>query len=893
MELKKLFEPIKIGPVEIKNRIVLAPMNVHMANADGSVSEQELCYYAARAKGGVGLIVYGCVLSSRRAWEQHGLMIDSLFDPGRHATGVCDLAETIHYWGAKSFIQLSPGFGRQQRYWRTPLYSASAGIPMNAEKVMDSTPDIMKPFMRIRPKPRAPFNNVPREMTVSEIKQDVEDFIKAAELAIIAGFDGIEIHSPHGYLLHQFLSPRTNKRTDMYGGSLENRARFLIEIITALRKEFGPSLPISTRLSGAEHVEGGFSEEDVREYAKMAVQAGANCIHLSDGCFEAFRYFFPEKENVHILEEQGKKLKNAANVPIISFSIHDPELAEKAIQEGQTDMVSAGRQFLADPEWPNKAKEGRVKDIVRCQRDYACLISLYREGAIRCILNPNLGRERYMPEYWPQRRPANIPETLARIHNLIKDIVKAPCADVCPAGIDVPRYNRCIAKGKPAEAVAVIREKIPFPSVCGYVCDHPCETLCKRGEHLDEAIAIRALKRFAAEHDDGLWKQKSKVAPATSKRVAIVGSGPAGLTAAYYLAKLGHAVTVFEALAEPGGMMRVGIPDYRLPKDILKAEIEEIKSVGVDIKTNTTVDSPQKLLEQGYNAVLLAIGAHQGMKIGVKGEDSPQVKDCISFLRDVNLGVKVKLGDRVAVIGGGNAAIDSARTALRLGAKEVTIVYRRTQAEMPASSEEIEGALTEGVKIQFLSAPSRIISQDGKLELECIRMELGQSYASGRPEPVPIKGSEFNMSFDTIIAAIGQQPEVPEQFGLSLSRGNTITVEPNTLAMGIEGIFAGGDVVSGPASVIKAIAAGRQASISIDKHLGGSGDIDETLAPPEEEGLVPTPLRDIEEKPRVSIPTLPVAQRLTGFAEVELSLSEEMAIEEAERCLWCDLREEE
>ena len=468
-----------------------------------------------------------------------------------------------------------------------------------------------------------------------------------------------------------------------------------------------------------------------------------------------------------------------------------------------------------------------------------------------------------------------------------KGLVTAPCSHTCPAGVDVPRYVRFIAEGKFAEAVAVIREKIPFPSVCGHVCVHPCETRCRRGL-LDDAIDIRVLKRFATEHDTGLWKLNSRVAPPTGKRVAIIGSGPAGLTAAYYLAKLGHSVTVFEALPEPGGMVRVGIPDYRLPKEILKAEIDEIKGVGVDIRTNTRVDSPEELFKQGYNAIFLAIGAHQGTRIGVEGEDSPQVKECISFLRDVTLGKEVKLGERIAVIGGGNAAIDSARTALRLGAKEVTIVYRRTQAEMPASPEEIEAALAEGVKVYFLAAPSRIISQDGELKLECIGMELGAVDASGRRRPEPIKGSEFSMSFDTVIAAIGQRPEIPDKFALATGQGNTIQVDPDSLATAREGIFAGGDAVSGPASVIEAIAAGRQAAISIDKYLGGNGEIDETLAPPE--GAL-APLKEAEEKRRPQIPTLPVTERLGGFAEVELELSKEIAIEEAKRCLRCDLEE--
>ena len=467
-------------------------------------------------------------------------------------------------------------------------------------------------------------------------------------------------------------------------------------------------------------------------------------------------------------------------------------------------------------------------------------------------------------------------------------LVRAPCSHTCPAGVDAPRYIRFIAEGKPAEALAVVREKIPFPSVCGYVCIHPCEAKCRRAL-LDEAISIKELKRFAAEHGNGLWKEKLEVAPATGKRVAIVGSGPAGLTAAYYLAKLGHAVTVFEALPEAGGMMRVGIPDYRLPKDILRAEIKEIENIGVDIKTSTRVDSLDELFTQGYNAIFIATGAHQGVKIGVKGENSPGVMDCVRFLREVSLGKKVELGNKVAVIGGGNAAIDSARTALRLGAKEVTILYRRTQSEMPASAEEIEGAIAEGVKIEFLVAPSRITRKNGRVELGSVRMRLGAVDASGRPRPEPIEGSEFAMSFDTIIAAIGQRPEIPAQFNLTLEQGNTIEVNPDTLATSRDGVFAGGDAKSGPASVIEAIADGRQAAISIDKYLGGKGEIDEVLAPPEEI----TAAEEVLEEGRGKVPTLPIAERLKSFRLVELGLDEEMAIREAKRCLRCDLEERE
>lgn len=337
--------------------------------------------------------------------------------------------------------------------------------------------------------------------------------------------------------------------------------------------------------------------------------------------------------------------------------------------------------------------------------------------------------------------------------------------------------------------------------------------------------------------------------------------------------------------------MRYGIPEYRLPKEVLAEEIEEIKSVGVDIKPNTKGSSLDELFAQGYNAIFLAIGAHQGAKLNIKGEDGPQVMEAVSFLREINMGNEIKVGGRVAVIGGGNAAIDASRSALRLGAREVTIVYRRSRTEMPASEEEIEEAIHEGAKIEFLAAPTRIERKDGAVELICIRMELGAVDASGRRRPVPIEGSEFSSIFDTVIAAIGQMPEAPEQFDLPLGRGNAFQVDPYTLATSREGVFAGGDAVTGPATVIEAIAAGRQAATSIDKYLGGSGVIDEKLVPPEEVETLP----EIEEgeKHRCPIPTMPLSQRLGNFAEVELSLSEEIAIEEARRCLRCDLEEGE
>ena len=471
-----------------------------------------------------------------------------------------------------------------------------------------------------------------------------------------------------------------------------------------------------------------------------------------------------------------------------------------------------------------------------------------------------------------------------------REAVLVPCKHECPAGIDIPRYIHLIGEKRYSEAVAVIRERVPFPRVLGCVCDHPCEAVCRR-DKVNEAVCIRGLKRFAAERDTGLWKKNSQKAPPTGKRVAIVGSGPAGLTAAYYLAKAGHSVTVFEALPAPGGMMRVGIPEYRLPRDVLDSEIEEIRRVGIEIRLNTKIESLNDIFGQGYQAIFVAVGAHQGIKMGVEGEDSPGVMEAITLLREVSLGQKVNLGNKVAVIGGGNVAIDAARTALRLGVPDVTIIYRRTRAEMPAMSEEVEGALEEGVKITYLTAPVKIWNENGVVKLECIRMELREPDSSGRRRPVPIKGSEFVSDYDSVISAIGQMPEVPAGFQVATGRGNLIQINGGDNTTSIKGVFAGGDAVTGPASVIEAIAAGRRGAISIDKYLGGSGIIDEELGPVEEVDFWRGRDENLPyQQPRCGMSHMPVEERLGSFSEVEHGYDEEAASRESLRCLQCDLR---
>ncbi len=468
-------------------------------------------------------------------------------------------------------------------------------------------------------------------------------------------------------------------------------------------------------------------------------------------------------------------------------------------------------------------------------------------------------------------------------------IIEARCKSSCPAGVDVPRYIRHISRREYAEAVKVIKETNPLPGICGRVCFAPCEDGCRQTKK-GEPIAIRILKRVA--YDLGrkqLPPEKVEASP-TGKRVAIIGSGPAGLTAAYFLAKLGHSVTIFEALPEPGGMMRVGIPAYRLPREVLDDEIDSIKALGVEIRTNSPVDSLDKLFADGFNAVLVATGAHSGIKLGVPGEDAPGVMECIDLLRDVSFGKEVKLGKRVGVIGGGNAAIDASRVALRLGAEEVTIFYRRTRAEMPATPEEVEAALEEGVKIEFLTAPSRVESRNGKVILENLRMELGPPDESGRPRPQPIAGSEFTIELDNLIAAIGQRPAIPSGFGLETGRGGVVVADAETLKTSREGVFVAGDAFTGPASVVEAIGAGRRVALEIDRFLGGKGE----LPLPErdwEKAARPTFIEREAEKKRVKMPCADPKERIKGFAEVELGLKEEDALYEANRCWRCDLVE--
>ena len=536
---------------------------------------------------------------------------------------------------------------------------------------------------------------------------------------------------------------------------------------------------------------------------------------------------------------------------------------------------------------------GEEGDIERLERWAAIIQNTALCGLGQTAPNPVLSTLRYFrDEYEAHIRDRRCPAVAC------SDLFKAPCQHACPAGMDVPSYVALVRDGRLEDAYRVLLETNPFPSICGRVCDHPCELKCRRST-LDEAVGIRNIKRFITDH-----AKRPSLGPAAITRmekIAVVGAGPSGLTAARDLALCGYPVTVFEELYEPGGMLRFGIPAYRLPREIIAAEIQAILDLGVELRCNTRIGRriSWDQLRSDYNAVYLAIGAHRSLSMGIDGENLEGVMGAVEFLRQVNLGHAAATGRHVAVVGGGNSAIDAARTALRLGATRVSILYRRLREDMPAQLEEIRAAEEEGIEIRLLTAPTRIEGTNGRVRaVVCQQMSLGEFDATGRKRPLPIAGAECRLDVDTVIVAIGQQPDA--RF-LAMDQSGNVTVAPNgritahpreTVRNGGALVFAGGDAVTGPWTVIGAIAAGRRAAEEIDAALRARGAEPPSPRPAWPEVSIPQTLDDkVDERPRALAGEEPPSARAGDFREVGLGLTREQADAESRRCLRCDVKE--
>jgi formate dehydrogenase major subunit len=456
-----------------------------------------------------------------------------------------------------------------------------------------------------------------------------------------------------------------------------------------------------------------------------------------------------------------------------------------------------------------------------------------------------------------------------------------------------PQYISAIREENYNLAFELNRGDNLFPAILGRICVHTCEEKCRRGLLLDLPISICSLKRASADFETHV-RQKETAIKKRDKNVAVIGAGPSGLSAANDLARFGYSVAIYESFPIPGGMLNVGIPPYRLPREVVQQAIEEVRQLGVDIFTGMPIGKELNLesLRKKYDAVYIAAGAHKAERLGIDGEDLQGVIHGVTFMRMVNLDKNPKTGSRVAVVGGGNTAMDSARSSFRLGAKEVFILYRRTREEMPVDPRELEEVEEEGIKVHYLTQPIRVLSRDGITVsgVQCIRNRLGEPEKDGRRRPIPVEGTEFDIDIDLLIPAVSQSPDIsflPEEIGLEISKWDRLSVNPDTFETNVHGIFAGGDFVTGPRDVIRVIADGRKTALSIHKYL--CGEVFEKK--PAHFTAIPEVQidRDLEKIPRQRMETLPVQERGSMDREVELGFSREVAVKEAVRCLQCHI----
>ncbi len=837
-EESRLFSPLKINSVWVKNRLMRSAMAEAMADQDGFITNDLLNFYKIAAEGGVGLIITGAVSVHPKGkfFNQQIVVHNDQYIPG-----LKKLSDTIHRYGdgVKVWLQLHCG---AVQHWEDSSGHRNPGLDVD-------------------------------NLGERDIYTIINAFGDAALRAKKAGLDGVQIHGAHRYLVAQFLSPATNSRSDKWGGSPEDRMRLVLEIYSNIREKVGPEFPVGIKMNTADYLHGGNWIDDTAVYAKHFSRAGFDLIEMSGGLFYITELREELRKKVGAREAYFRdaipKFKEAVaehTVLAIAGGIRTPDVMENILNEG-VDLVSLARPFLAEPNLPNRIIEGDIRPS-KCVSTYSlcnlCRTKVLR-GSVTCV------------NYFP-----------------------GDCVHHCPVGQDVPNIHKLLVQNRYEEALSLIKKDNPLANVLSRVCHSPCERIC-RGED-GEPLAIRQLKKHVTNYglQNNLCMEAAQKVLQDGEKVAIVGSGPAGLTCAYFLAQMGYNPTIIEKEDYIGGKLNY-IPSYRLPQSFIDADIKYIISCGVEIRNNTTLGkdiSIQELFDQQFKAVFLATGASVPNHLNIEGERCEGVYNGLEFLKRAEQGNMPSIGEKVALIGGGNAAVDSSRSALRLGAQEVVIYYRRNHLEMPAIKGEVRQALEEGVKIEDQTAPVKIKEKNNKLEVTFCKTRMESKNGNVDSQVVPVTGSEFIKVFDRVIIATGQSSNlniIDQKLELSYITWGNPDLKHYPLLTNIPGVFAGGDLTSEAGTVVEAAGVGKKAAYYIDDYLQGRSiesekESDYYIRVTREDAFRdPGEVIDWENPRRVKIPLDSIKKRISNFNEIEGNLESSEAVLEAKRCLKYDL----
>ncbi len=796
----------------------MSPMFTNSAAPGGFVSPDTIKHYVDRARSGVGLIMTEHTsVSSKYIHAGQRLQVSS----DEHIAGLNRLVAAVHQENCLIGLQIAHS-----------IYGAGVKID---------------------------------ELTNADCYGIIDDFVAGAERAVKAGFDVLELHYAHTYTMADFISRRTNTRTDEFGGDVYGRMFIHLEILKRVRALVGPDYPVFARISAEEFVVGGNTIVQSRIFAKELVANGVDCMDVSAGVrfddapvkgYSDQRgkpgIEYPDGPNVYLAED----IKKHVNVPVVTVGkLGDPKFANEVIESGRADMVALARPLIADSMWLKKARDRRYDHIKECLYCTECLY------------------ERHDPK--------------APVH-----CMRYTCQNACPSNVPVPIYLDLARQKRYEEAYRVIQAENPLVLACGRVCNHPCEDLCNRVK-IDEPIAINGVKRFIT---DVLLKQNGvlpvpEVAKSNGKKIAVIGSGPSGLSCAFYLQKKGYSVTVFEETSKIGGMLVLGLPAYRLPREIFEKELDVYRSMGVKFETNKKLGvdfTLESLRDMGFVAVYMGVGSHGERKLGIPGEEYPNVLSGVRFLRSINLGEQIDLkGKSVIVVGGGNVAIDCARSAIRLGAEKVGLYCLEKLDEMPAHEWEVQECCSEDAEVNCSWSPMEIKGDSNGVKSVVFRKCLSVFNKEGRFAPVCDDSQTMEVDADFVIVAIGQSLDDSFQEKLEERierRGNAFaaTYDGNT---NIPYLFAGGDCITGPDSVVRAVNGGKQAASSIDRYLGGDGQVVDRVT------YVRSLSKPVDETPskRAVMKSVPVCNREVCFDEIEEGLTEEQMIHETCRCLRCDV----